>query len=264
MDKKYLGWALALLFVGAAHAQTAGVVNLSVTPTSGTSSVTPKLTWSTSPAATSCTATGGWSGTKSASGTQTLAAVRANASYTLTCTWGTGSATVRWTPPTTNTDGSTLTDMARYRVLYGTSSSSLTRSTTVSNPSASSVTIASLAPATWYFVVKAVNSLGVESSNSNVASKRITGATAAKTVNVTVRAASGSTLTTKATNVWDLYKRSDGAWLRRAVVGTIPLGKPCNPAIKVSSKHYAVNKSDVTKLYLTPQSTVLVVNCVGD
>ena len=115
MDKRFLAGACALLLAGLAQAQTAGVVSLSATPTSGTGSVTPRLTWSTNPVATSCTASGGWSGTKAASGAQTLTAINANTNYTLTCTWGTGSATVNWTAPTTNTNGSACADATRLR-----------------------------------------------------------------------------------------------------------------------------------------------------
>ena len=61
------------LAAGAAQAQTAGTVTLRANPTSATGSIVPVLTWSTNPVATSCTASGGWSGTKAASGTQTLA-----------------------------------------------------------------------------------------------------------------------------------------------------------------------------------------------
>jgi hypothetical protein len=261
MEKRVLGWVCAALFMGAAHAQTAGVVNLSATPTSGLGSVTPTLTWSTNPVASSCTASGGWSGTKAASGTQALTAIRANTNYTLTCTWGTGSATVSWNPPTTNTDGTPLTNLASYRVVYGTSSSSLTRSQTVSDPTARSATVASLSPATWYFGVKVVNSSGVESATSNVASKAVSGGTAAKTVSIAVTPPSGQT--TQATNVWDMTRRSDGQWIRRSVIGYIPLGRPCYGQFGVSKLHYLVNRADVTRLYGTPSSSYLVVNCVG-
>jgi hypothetical protein len=262
MEKRFFGWACALLFMSAAHAQTAGVVNLSVTPTSGTGSVTPRLTWSTTPTATSCTASGGWSGTKAASGSQTLAAVYGNTNFTLRCSWSAaGSAVVSWVAPTRNTDGTALTDLASFKVLYGTSSTSFTQSANVSDPTARSFTVGSLAPATWYFKVRVVNSRGVESSDSNVASKAVSGASATKTVSVSV--STSSSLTTKATNVWDLQRRSDGVWVRRAVIGYIPLGRPCNSAIKVSDKHYAITNSDVTRYFATPASTTLVVNCVG-
>jgi hypothetical protein len=259
MDNRFLVAVCALLFAGLAQAQSAGVVTLSVTPTSGQGSVTPRLTWSTNPVATSCTASGGWSGTKAASGAQTLSAINANTNYTLTCTWGVGSATVNWTAPTTNTNGTPLTNLARFKVLYGTSSTNFTRYVAVDDPTRRSAVVNSLTPGTWYFSVRAVNASGAESVNSNVASRTVTGASAARTVSVAVTQTSG-TLVTTATNVWDYYTRSDGVLARRTVVGQIALGRPCNSGFRVSTSHYEVSRSDVT-LYATPQSTRLVTLC---
>jgi hypothetical protein len=264
MNKRLIGYAFALgLIAGVAQAQTAGVVTLTASPTSGTTSVTPKLAWSTNPVATSCAASGGWSGTKAASGTQTLTAIKANTSYTLKCTWGSGSATIKWTAPTKNTDGTALTNLASYKVLYGTSSTSLGSSKLIDDPTMTSATISSLTPATWYFTVHSVTTTGIESGNSNVASKAVTGATATKTVSVSVTQPPTG-LTTKSTNVWDVVQRSDGVWVRSTVVASIPLGKPCYTTFKVSDKHYLVSRADVTKMYYTPKSTNLVTNCVGD
>jgi hypothetical protein len=249
-----LALTLALVCAGAASAQTAGVVTLRASPISGSGSVTPVLTWSTNPVATSCRASGGWSGTKAASGSETLAAINATTNFTLTCSWGSGTAQVNWTAPTTNTNGSSLTNLARFKVLYGTSSSSLTQSTLVDDPTRRSTTL-NLAPGTWYFAVRAVNTNGAESSNSNVASKSVSGATSAATATVTV-----STLVTLSTNVWDVRRRSDGVWVRRAVVGQIALGRPCSTSFRVGSYHYLVNRADV-RLTSTPQSTNLVTKC---
>lgn len=83
----------------------------------------------------------------------------------------TGSATLSWTPPTQNTDGSALTNLAGYRILYGVSSSSLTQTVEIPNPGATSYVIENLAPATYYFAVKAYTSAGAESASSNLASK---------------------------------------------------------------------------------------------
>lgn len=85
----------------------------------------------------------------------------------------TGSATLSWTPPTQNTDGSALTNLAGYRIHYGTNSSSLSQTVKISNPGVASYVVENLSPATWYFAVKAYNSSGVESSLSNLASKTI-------------------------------------------------------------------------------------------
>jgi hypothetical protein len=84
-----------------------------------------------------------------------------------------GRATVSWTPPITNTDGSALTNLAGYRVTYGTSASALTTTATVSNPSLSNTLIEDLAPGTWYFAVKAYTSTGTESEISTTVAKTI-------------------------------------------------------------------------------------------
>jgi hypothetical protein len=85
----------------------------------------------------------------------------------------TGSATLTWTPPTTNTDGSPLSNLAGYRVYWGTSQSNLSNSVALSNPGLSSYVVDQLTPATWYFALTAVNSAGAESTRSNVASKQV-------------------------------------------------------------------------------------------
>jgi hypothetical protein len=78
-----------------------------------------------------------------------------------------------WTPPTQNTDGTALTNLAGYRVYWGTSQGNYTNSTTISNPGLSSYVVEQLTPATWYFALTAVNAAGAESSYSNVASKQV-------------------------------------------------------------------------------------------
>lgn len=87
---------------------------------------------------------------------------------------GTGTATLSWTPPTENSDGSALTDLAGYQVHYGTSQSNLNRMVTVNNASLSTYVVESLNTGTWYFAVVAVNSRGTTSTFSSVASKTIT------------------------------------------------------------------------------------------
>jgi hypothetical protein len=76
---------------------------------------------------------------------------------------GTGAVTLDWTPPTSNTDGSTLSNLAGFRIAYGRSPQQLDQSISVSNPSISSYVIENLASATWYFTVSSLNGGGVES-----------------------------------------------------------------------------------------------------
>ena len=163
---------LALLGAGTlANAQTAGTITLTANKTSATGSLTPVLTWSTTPTASSCQASGGWSGTKFASGTQTLPAITSSKSYTLTCSWGGGTTTVRWTAPTKNTDGSTLTDLAGYRIYYGRSATELVSTIQVPNAGMRSYVVENLAAGTYYFVVRAYTNGGAESPDSNTATK---------------------------------------------------------------------------------------------
>lgn len=84
-----------------------------------------------------------------------------------------GRATLSWTAPTQNTDGTTLANLAGYRIRYGTSAGSLTKTIVIDNMSVTTYVVEDLAPATWYFAVTAVTSVGTESANSNVANKEI-------------------------------------------------------------------------------------------
>jgi hypothetical protein len=251
---------LFLLLGSLAQAQTAGTITFSANRTSSTTGFAPVLTWSTSPTASSCAAGGGWSGTKFASGSETLTTITSSKAYTLTCSWGGGTATVHWTAPTTNTDGSALTDLAGFKIVYGTSSSSLTNSVTVSDKAARSKVIGALGAGTWYFSVRALNAAGVQSGNSNVTSRTITAATASKTVNITISGGgSTKTLKTSLTSVYDVVSVNGVRTLGRKI-GTIGLNKPCDKAYKVEPNYYRVAQSLVTQT-TTPRSTSVVVVC---
>ena len=85
-----------------------------------------------------------------------------------------GSATLSWLPPTENADGSTLVDLAGYRIYYGTNSGSLGNTVVLNNPGLTRYVIDSLSAGTWYFSMTSVNSIGTESTRSATASKTIT------------------------------------------------------------------------------------------
>jgi hypothetical protein len=84
---------------------------------------------------------------------------------------GTGNASLSWTAPVTNEDGSSLTDLAGYRVYYGTAPGSYSSSFTV--PAGTTYTVSGLASGTYYFAVTAYNSAGIESTYSNEVTKTL-------------------------------------------------------------------------------------------
>jgi hypothetical protein len=144
-----------------------------------TFSIQNKPSW-----ATFNTANGRLSGTPAASDAGTTSSIVISvsdgkvsaslAAFSLTVTQvATGSATIGWTPPTQNEDGTPLTTLDGFRIYYGTSSSNLDQMVEITNQGVTSYVIENLTPATWYFVVKAYTTGGVESPASNVASKTI-------------------------------------------------------------------------------------------
>ena len=82
-------------------------------------------------------------------------------------------ATLNWSPPTQNTDGSPLTDLGGYNIHYGTNAASLSRQIHLNDPAASTYVMPNLSSGTWYFAVTAVSTNGLESAYSNTANKTI-------------------------------------------------------------------------------------------
>lgn len=85
----------------------------------------------------------------------------------------TGSATLSWQPPTQNTDGSALTNLAGYKVYWGTSQGTYPNSVTLNNPGLATYVLGNLVSGTYFFVVTSFNTIGTESVRSNSASKTI-------------------------------------------------------------------------------------------
>ncbi|HJY37868.1 MAG TPA: putative Ig domain-containing protein, partial [Steroidobacteraceae bacterium] len=145
-------------------------------------SITNKPAW-----ATFSTTTGKLSGTPSSAQTGTYSNIAIKVSdnkggsatlpaYAITVSSGStgnGSATLSWTPPTTNSNGTALTNLAGYRIYYGTSANAMNRTVQVANPGLSRYVVEDLSAATWYFTVRAYTTAGVESSASNTASKTV-------------------------------------------------------------------------------------------
>jgi hypothetical protein len=67
-----------------------------------------------------------------------------------------GSATLTISKPAQNTDGTALTDLVGFRVLYGTSAAALTQTAALPVASDDKYSIAELAAGSWYFAVRAL------------------------------------------------------------------------------------------------------------
>lgn len=150
-------------------------LTLSANPPSVPANGSTTLTW-TSTGATSCSASGGWSGTRAANGSASVGPITRDTTYTLSCS-GSGSTAVRmntvvlretqltWRAPTRNVDGTPLRDLASYRIHFGNASRRYTQRLTVSGTSLARTV--SLAPGTWFLALTAINSRGEESAYSS-------------------------------------------------------------------------------------------------
>jgi hypothetical protein len=84
-----------------------------------------------------------------------------------------GTATLHWTAPIENTNGSALTNLAGYRIYYGTSAQTLNQSVDVPAAGATDYVVEGLSEGTWYFAVAAYTNTGLQSTYSSVVSKTI-------------------------------------------------------------------------------------------
>lgn len=85
----------------------------------------------------------------------------------------TGSATLTWSAPSQNTDGSAVTDLAGFRVYHGTAANALNDVVELQGAGSSSYTYGQLGSGTHYFAVSAFTTGGAESALSAVGSKTI-------------------------------------------------------------------------------------------
>jgi hypothetical protein len=96
------------------------------------------------------------------------------APFTVTVTQAAnGSVTLNWVAPTQNTDGSPLTNLAGYHILYGASAGNLNQSVQLANPGLTTYVLDDLPAGTWYFSVNDYTTAGAVSTISNVVSKTL-------------------------------------------------------------------------------------------
>lgn len=75
---------------------------------------------------------------------------------------GSGVAKLDWQAPVTKFDGSSLDDLAGYRILYGRNPDDLDHSVFVADPAAHSYEFATLDKGAWYFAIVGVSADGLE------------------------------------------------------------------------------------------------------
>ena len=136
-----------------------------------------ELTWSSADA-DSCSASGGWSGSRSLSGTETVGPLTASATFSLNCNGPGGSAmtmisvvvngavALRWQAPTEHVDGSPVTALAGFRVYTGATSGSYSGFEEIGSDVGSEYSLM-LPPGVYYLAMTAIGIDGQESGYSN-------------------------------------------------------------------------------------------------
>ncbi|MEQ1802478.1 MAG: thrombospondin type 3 repeat-containing protein [Gammaproteobacteria bacterium] len=124
-----------LLITGTAVTQSGPTVTLAANPTMIASGAASTLTWS-STNATSCTASGGWTGAKSTSGSQSTGNLVSTTTYTLTCT-GPGGSVSQSVPVTVASPPSVTLSASPTTVASGAASTLTWSSTNVTSCTAS-------------------------------------------------------------------------------------------------------------------------------
>jgi hypothetical protein len=81
-----------------------------------------------------------------------------------------GAATLSWAAPDENTDGSALTNLAGYRIYYGTSADALDQVIDIPSVGITTYVVDDLVAGTYYFSIRAYNAVGAESALSNIVS----------------------------------------------------------------------------------------------
>jgi hypothetical protein len=232
LDRNVLFALILAMFVSVSHAQIP--VTLTATPADSNGTVPVTVAWNAT-GATSCTASGAWTGTKSASGSQVISPpIAATSKFDLTCSAG-GSATVTWGLPTKNTNGTPLTLLSGYRVNYGPTATSLPQFLNVTVPTTTVAVVPNLPAGTMFFTVTSLTSDKQESVPSNPVSTVVTASsgTASATHTVTAVPQPPVNVTVRSTDqmAWEIRTNSTGV-LTATRVGVIPVGIICSSEVK--------------------------------
>jgi len=131
--------------------------------TAATSTTSTSTTGSNPQTAADSSASGSSTSGSTTSGSTTTTG---SAGSTATTTVAGTSLTLGWVAPTENSNGTPITDLAGYKIHYGTASANYTKVVAVSNPSLSRYVLDSLESGTYFLAITAYNSKGIESTLS--------------------------------------------------------------------------------------------------
>jgi hypothetical protein len=166
-------------------------------------------------------------------------------------------ATITWTNPTQNTDGTAIPAtgagaLTGTRVDYKLcSATTAPQAVTVPAPAASTV-VTGLAPGTWCFTAFSTNN----QSQTSVASN-----TAQKTIAAPPPVPNPPTIVTIETTAYEIQIRGNGEIVLGRNVGTLALGTPCgNGPITTAGSYYVVDPQAV-EFSRTAKSALVVAKC---
>jgi hypothetical protein len=161
-------------------------------------------------------------------------------------------ADLSWTAPTQNEDGSVLTDLAGYKIYYGTATGTYDLGPIdIADPTALSYVVTGLAnDTTYYFVATAYNTNGVESQYSNEATKTTAPLAPNPPLNLTVNPENGTAYT---------YSISVDKVVM-IPIGTVPGNTPCDTTMSMNGL-YRVDR-DTVDYVGTIQPPVVFADCV--
>ena len=119
-------------------------------------------------------ACGGGGGESPDSGSQSTTTGDTNTGTATPAT--TGTLSLRWAAPAerSNGDSLSLSEISSYTIYFGTEAGNYPYSVAIDDPSSTSVDIPDLPAGTYYLVITATDSQGLESGHSNIAVREIT------------------------------------------------------------------------------------------
>lgn len=163
----------------------------------------------------------------------------------------TGSATLTWTPPTQNEDGTAYTDYGGFKIYYR-RAGILEWNNTIDLPDTTNTlntyVVNTLPYGNYEFAMTAYNASGTESRFSNIATK-VVGA---------IPQPPDPTFVTVNTVVYDLVKKDDGFVF--VAVGNIALNTPCDISQSVMGKN-VVPVASVTSWLGSVRPKVVLAEC---